>query len=362
MENNSDIKSTFDRLLTENNMVFIVPHNRADLDAIGSAIGIALICKKFEKKHCIVINDIPDQMDPITRKIFEKIKGKFEVIHADAVPELLTDKSLMVAVDTNSTERISTTPYLDRFNAVMVIDHHKADEQTIKTPYLFIDGDCSSTCEKVTDLLDTYEVEVPNDCATYLLAGIILDTGRFGKNTGSGTYAAAATLTKKGADNEAANNLFLEDFEKDRARQRLIDGTDFTTSNLTLNFAIACGKDDKSGWLSIEDIASAAEYMLNFKVNATFAIARIDEDTVSISARRKSAVDVSAIMKLFGGGGSEHSAAARVKGLSISEVKEALIKILVPGPTFTQGDVVIQNDLETQTEEDPNGFSMQLKQ
>jgi hypothetical protein len=39
-------------------------------------------------------------------------------------------------------------------------------------------------------------------------------------------------------------------------------------------------------------------------------------------------------MKAFGGGGNEHSAAARVKGSSIYEVKKYLSKILTPGTTI----------------------------
>ena len=35
-------------------------------------------------------------------------------------------------------------------------------------------------------------------------------------------------------------------------------------------------------------------------------------------------------MALFGGGGNMHSAAARVKGMTLSEVKEKLNYILIP--------------------------------
>ena len=35
-------------------------------------------------------------------------------------------------------------------------------------------------------------------------------------------------------------------------------------------------------------------------------------------------------MRVFGGGGNEHSAAARIKGISIDSVKKMLNEILVP--------------------------------
>ena len=35
-------------------------------------------------------------------------------------------------------------------------------------------------------------------------------------------------------------------------------------------------------------------------------------------------------MKLFGGGGNEHSGAARIKSMTIEEVKKALCDLLIP--------------------------------
>ena len=82
---------------------------------------------------------------------------------------------------------------------------------------------------------------------------------------------------------------------------------------------------------SREEIAKAADYALRFHVNATFAMAYIDPETIYISARSKGIIDVSKIMKLIGiGGGNEHSAAAKVTGMSIEEVKLKLNSLLIP--------------------------------
>ena len=50
-------KEALDRLLKECDRVFIVAHNRPDMDAIGSAIGMSLICKKKKKDSYIVLDD-----------------------------------------------------------------------------------------------------------------------------------------------------------------------------------------------------------------------------------------------------------------------------------------------------------------
>ena len=54
MQDSKNIKQTLDMLLSENDTVFIVPHNRPDFDAIGAAMGMSLICKKNKKKNYIV--------------------------------------------------------------------------------------------------------------------------------------------------------------------------------------------------------------------------------------------------------------------------------------------------------------------
>ncbi len=332
MQDTMIIKQSLDKLLTENDTIFIVPHDRPDMDALGSAIGMALICKKNKKKCYIVINDEFDKIEAATRKVIDEVKGNFDIINLEEASGLINDKSLMIAVDVNKTYLISTEELLNKFSNVFVLDHHKTDDKTIKTKYLFADEKLSSTCEEVSRLLFSYNVKLNKDYATYLLAGIILDTNKLSKNVSEDTYAVAAKLVGKGADATIANNMYLEDFEHDRAIQRLVDNTIFPT----YIYAVACDKDCSNQFYSIEDIAKASDYLLKYQVNATFAIARIDEETISISARSKGIIDVSKIMALFGGGGNVHSAAARVKGMSLSEVKDRLNYILIPTNILTE--------------------------
>ncbi len=335
MQDSKNIKQCLDMLLNENDTVFIVPHNRPDFDAIGASIGMSLICKKNKKKNYIVIDDNYNELEPATRKAIEDIEDDFTIIKACDVKELITDKSLMIGVDVNKDYLVSVKPYLDEFHDIIILDHHKTDEHTIKTPYLFVDDKLSSTCEEVSRLAFLYGTKMSSNVANYLLAGIILDTNKLSKNTSSRTYEVASRLTSKGADATIANNLFLEDFEHDRAIQRLVDNTCF--SNYV--FAIACDKDNSGKIYLKEDIAKASDYLLKYQVNATFALAYIDEDTISISARSKGLIDVASIMRYFGGGGNSFSAAAQVKGYSIEDVKTALMNLLVPCNYLNDTDI-----------------------
>ena len=346
MQDSRNIKSNLDKLLSENDRVFIVPHNRPDMDALGAAIGMSLICKKNKKRSFIVIDDDMQKIEATTKKVIEEIGSDFDIIKANEIPNLITDKSLMIAVDVNKDYLVSTKRYLDDFNDIFVLDHHKTDEHTIKTNNIFIDDKLSSTCEEVSRLVFLYGIKLNKDYANYLLAGIILDTNKMSKDTVSdNTYDVAAKLRRCGASPAVANNMFLEDFEHDRAMQRLVDNTTFAS----YIFAIASDKEDSGKIYRAEDIAKASDYLLKYQVNATFALAYTDEETVSISARSKGIIDVSKIMKLFGGGGNEHSSAAGVKGFSIEEVKEKLCSLLIPSNYFEYLDLDLLNREEEKT-------------
>ena len=335
MDNSTYIKASLDRLLEENDNVFVVPHIRPDFDAVGSALGIALICKKNNKNCFIVIDDDYDKLEPETRKVLESIKSNFNFIRSNDLPVYLTPRSMMVAVDANKDYLLCTKNYLSEFKNIVVIDHHKTDDHTIKTPYLYVDDSISSVCEEVSRLLFLYGVKLSPDYANYLLAGIILDTNKLSKNTSSKTFEVASKLTASGADPTIANNMFLEDFEHDRAIQRLVDNTDFQN----YIFAIASDSEDSGRIYEPEDIAKAADYLLKYNINCSFAMAYIDDITISVSARSKGLIDVSKIMRLFGGGGNEYSAAAKIRGKSLQEVKKLLISSLMPGAYIEEANI-----------------------
>jgi len=335
MQNSRDIKECLDDLLDRNDKVFIVPHNNPDMDALGAAIGMSLICDKKRKENYIVIDDNIEKIESVTRKVIESVKEKFKIINASEAKKLLDDKSLLLAVDVNKDHMISVSPFVDRFNDIFVLDHHKPDEHTLNTHNLFIDDKLSSTCEEVSRLILLYDIDLSVDEANYLLAGIVLDTNKLtSSSVNTSTLSVVTELTCKGANLYFANNMFIEDFEHDRAIQRLVNNTEFSN-----DFSISSDSDDSGIIYDIVDIAKASDYSLKYQVTAAFAIAYIDKDTISISARSKGIIDVSQIMKTFGGGGNEHSAAARVKGKTIEEIKRILKELLMQFVSLNQINV-----------------------
>lgn len=355
MKDSRSIKAVLDEKFSKNDTVFIVPHSRPDFDALGASIGMSLISKKNKKKCYIIIDDDIEKLDQSTRKVIGEIKSIFEVVKSKDVPKLMRDSNLLIAVDVNKDYLISegTKELLDSFNDVIILDHHKPDEHTIKTSNAFIDEKLSSICEEVSRLLFLYGVKITADCANYLLAGILLDTNKFTKNTSQETFEVIAKLVQKGGNTSIASQLFLEDFEDDRKMLQIVNDVAFTS----YGYAIAGGVDEIKRIYTVEDIAKAADYLLKYRVNATFALGYIDEDTISVSARSKGMIDVSNIMSMLGGGGNEASAAARIKGKTIKEVKEALNKLLIPGNYMGWTQEEIKQDIYGELSENKSEYT-----
>ena len=76
-------------------------------------------------------------------------------------------------------------------------------------------------------------------------------------------------------------------------------------------------------------LAEVAEEMLNFEdIKASFALGKLDNETIGISARSLGDIDVSIIMKELGDGGHNSNAATQIKDKSLKEVKQELIDLV----------------------------------
>ena len=68
--------------------------------------------------------------------------------------------------------------------------------------------------------------------------------------------------------------------------------------------------------------------LLNKACPASFALGKLDNETIGISARSLGEIDVSVIIKEMGGGGHSSNAATQIKQKTLKEVKQELINIL----------------------------------
>lgn len=172
-----------------------------------------------------------------------------------------------------------------------------------------------------------FKIKPSSELANYLLSGIYLDTNKLTKNVSSDTMKIVAKLLSHGADMNRVTDLFVQDFKSDRRVQDLVSKAEI------LSYSIATVLADEQTEYTREELAKVADYLLNYGVDASFAIGNIGDGIISISARSKEKVNVGEVMKLLGGGGNKCSAATKLTDTTIEEAGKRL-KMVIQTPCY----------------------------
>lgn len=322
------LKKTLSEIIKNSSKVFVVGHNAPDFDSIASALAVASICRLFGRKAYVVVAENDQNLEPGVRKIVEENREKHNIIDLETFEKLMDKNSSLVITDTNKENLLSVKDFLDDFKYKLIIDHHAEDEHTVDTEFKFIDLRASSASEIVTRLFQSYLVGCDSDIASFLLAGIKLDTNHYqNKKTSPKAYEASRWLVSKGASLDQVAELFRTEFETDcRINNLMFNGSLFETYERcifqTRRVSFTVNRTVPSTIYKREDLAKVADRMLGYNVDASFALGYVDEHTISISARSKSDINVGEIMSQFGGGGNGLSAATRIDISSLEDSED----------------------------------------
>ncbi len=329
-----EIKEMLETAINDSAKVFIVSHDVPDYDAIGSALGISTLCKFLEKESYIIVNDADIELEPGVKKIIDDNKEVHNIINLEEFKKLKDKNSILITTDVNKVNRISVKDYLDSFKDIIIIDHHNEDDNTIQTEKKYINTKVSSASEMIALVLNAAKTKYNKEIANYLLAGIILDSGRYVRNATDTTHDISKKLIRMGADTKYVNDLFLRKFDDEGRISLLIypeGNTIFKTIAYSLlneyNVTFTLNRKSPDTIYKKVDIAKASDKMLKFEIDAAFVVGYVNENVVSISARSRSDIDVGKIMSNMNGGGSPESAATRIEGVNdILEIEEILMQ------------------------------------
>ena len=328
-------------ILNTSEKVFIVGHNDVDYDAIASAIGISEFCKNAGIENYLVINDNDLELEPGVKRIIDKEKSNRNIINLEKFKQLKNNNSSLITTDVNNKNIISVKDYLKDFKKILVIDHHGESENTIETDNKYIDVKASSASEIIAEVLGILKIKYSKDIASYLLAGIRLDTKRFKKNTSAKTLDIAKKLVHRGADINYVEDLFSLEFDVDKEVALLIHSDDNTRfqsygeptideesmllKGYNISFTLNRNSPDKTYKKII--LAQTADRMLNFRTtDAAFVLGKTNDNEVSISARSKGRIDVGEIMRHMQGGGNTQNAATKIENMNIFDIEKELMQ------------------------------------
>ncbi len=302
--------------------VLIMGHRYGDFDSFGASIGVARIAMTCGVKANIAVDFRDKNLEPCIRMMQSTAQyAQLFVDNADGL-DLVGPDTLLVLVDHNDPGRSQFADIASKVNNIVVIDHHRkveAFDDVVKSNY--VEPSASSTCELLTEMLESSisSQNLLKEEADMLLAGILLDTKQFTRNTGTRTFGAAQYLRGAGANPTDVYALFkaVPDDLKKEAR--------FHTSIFIFRecVAISCCEDNTDN--SYRIIASkAADKMLTLKgIEAAFTLVKIG-DQIHISGRSTGTINVQLILEKLHGGGHFDVAGAQVVSESVMDVLEML--------------------------------------
>ena len=347
--------------------VLILSHVNPDGDALGSMIALTLVLKKLGKEVTAVTSDVlPENLQflPSKENLTSTFSGTKDFIISVNTSKIKVDKlgyknnpeenklniiitpqtglfkpedvtfsfgqykyDLIVVLDSPDFERLG--PIYDKNTElfyetpVVNIDHHPGNDYFGKVNW--VDLTATSTAEILVALVESLGREKPlldTDVATALLTGIIVDTGSFqNANTTPKSFTVAAQLVAAGArQQEIIKWIFkTKTLSTLKLWGRVLENV---REEAPSRFIWSAVKRQDFADAAADDSATSGvlDELLKTAPNIDFALLLSEKnDGLHGSFRSaKAGVDVSAIARLFGGGGHEAAAAFNLVGESLN--------------------------------------------
>lgn len=299
--------------------VLVISHRKPDSDTLGAALAIKIWLERMGKTVTLACVDKPSKVFSFLPSISE-YRDEFE----------LKDFDYVVCVDCGASYMTNFhLKYPDLYTSgipVLNIDHHASNDNfgTIN----IVDIDAPSATTIVYRFFKFLGVEMDKDIATCLLSGVYSDTGSFmHSNTSQEVFEIAADLISKGADFKIiVKSLFKSNTVNGLKLWGRVMEKAFKTPD---DVVVSVIKEDEYSTCdaSPDQLSGVIDY-LNMVPGTRFAVL-LNEDrrgNVKGSFRtRLDDLDLSKVVRDFGGGGHPKASGFSMKGKLVEEVKYSIV-------------------------------------
>ena len=310
-------------VIVQSDIVMIVGHSVSDLDAVGSAVGIATAVKSCGKHPYIVIREETS----LARNLIDRVRNEWEeelfITPEKALSMGIGDNSLLIITDVHVSRMTESEEVVKRFRKKVVIDHHRRMVDYISdTVVSYHEPYASSASELVCELIQYIipaSFKVPQVAAEAMLSGIMLDTRNFAERAGVRTFEASAYLRRLGAVSTEVLKLFSIPKEVYQAKSDLVNGA-FIYNDVAVSLA-----DNMTRDLYVA-VPQAANDLLGLDGVRGSVVAVKFDDVIQISARSLGEINVQVLMEYLGGGGHLTMAGAQLRGETLEQAKEKIME------------------------------------
>ena len=287
--------------------ILLFAHNAPDGDTCGSVLAMKEYLSSIGKNVDIGCFDpIPSFLETLTTHVFQ-LPDKIDLPKYDA------------AIACDSVERgfEKIMPSLNQDTVTAIIDHHP--DISLSADVIIIDYKRSSTCEIIYEYFVSQDIRITKAMATYLMIGVLSDTGNFQHaNTSTRVMDISSDLMKKGA---TVAKIIEATFSNKKISTLKLWGRAFEKAKINskngLITTVLTQQDIEECHATTEDIGQVAS-ILNTVPGTKFSLVLSERDNGIIKGSLRSeeykGVDVSAIAHRFGGGGHKLASGFEVKG------------------------------------------------
>jgi phosphoesterase RecJ-like protein len=298
---------TLNYVISGSENILLFAHAGPDGDTVGSVLALKEYIKNLGKAADVACPDpYPDFLNVISEEQFQLPD------HLD-----LGKYNLIIACDSVERGFGKIKKTLKENQVTAILDHHP--DITLEADINIVDAGYSSVCEIIYDFFNYNKININRKMATFLMLGIISDTGMFQhSNTTAKVMEIASQLMKKGAPiskivestfsnkNIATLKLWGRAFEKAKINQE----NGMIISVLTQKDLAEC----EAGTEDVSQVAS----ILNTVPGTKFSLILSEREgglvKGSLRSEEYKGVDVSKIAATFGGGGHKLASGFEVHG------------------------------------------------
>jgi tRNA nucleotidyltransferase (CCA-adding enzyme) len=309
-------------------MEIVTSHENTDFDGLASMLGAVKLYPK-------AIPVLPQRLNRNLQDFLALYRDEFPFAQREDIPR--GRMSLLIVVDTQSMPSLKG---LSDETEVRFIDHHPL-ERKLESGMTFHSGDVGSTTTLLVEQISQSHLNVSPVESTLLLLGIYEDTGSLSYlGTTALDARCAAWLLEQGANLEVVNEFLHRPLSASQRQlyRTLMEAAEFHQfSGHTVVVAAAAAED------YLEEISTLAHKLGDlYEPSALFLIVDLETNVQMVARSNSDAIDVARIARHFGGGGHRKAAAALIRGMTVAETREQLLKVLQSEvrPSTTVADVM----------------------
>ena len=288
------VAHALEELIEDAENVIIMGHQNADIDSMGSSLGLYRFAKTL-KEDVYIVNNIKNlAIDSFIEALNEQAEYEDVIIDKSEALSKISEDTLLIITDTHKKNFVEVPELLDKTENIVVVDHHRKSADFIENATLtFHEAYASSAAELVTEIIEyaTNDIELNQIEAEGLYAGIMVDTKNFTFKTGVRTFEAAAYLRKYGIDIIRVKKWFQSDLESYNVIADIVKKAEIINESIGIS---EYEEEDKNANLIC---AKAADELLTISnITASFVIGN-QGDKICISGRSIGDINVQIIME-----------------------------------------------------------------